>query len=67
MEQDITLSPQEAAELTRLCEHAGVVVIVIVSLAFVLSTTLCWYPCCRCALYLRETLVEKEALEGLLR
>lgn len=67
LDSEFTLSPEAAAEAARLCANAGVAVIALISTVFVFSTTLCWYPCCRCSLYLRETLVEKEALEGLLK
>jgi len=66
LETELTLSPAEYAEAQRLCNNSAVAVIVVISLFFTFSVTLCWYPCCRCSLYLRETLVEKEALEGLL-
>ena len=66
LDPESTLPPgvKEAADLA--CKKAGTVVMVLVSLMFVLSVTLCWFPCFRCGLYLREVLVEKEALEGLL-
>lgn len=65
-ELDRTLPPgvKEAADLA--CKKAGVVVVAVVSVIFVLSVTVCWFPCFRCGLYFREALAEKEALEGLL-
>ncbi len=68
LEQELGSSPPaevvEAAELA--CRDAGAVVAGLVIFAFILSSTLFWYPCFRCSLYFVETLSEKEALEGLL-
>lgn len=62
LESEITLSPDAQKEAAEICMHAGAVVTALIATLFSLSVTLCWYPCCRCSLYLRETLVEKEAL-----
>jgi hypothetical protein len=64
LEEEAGATP-DAVELAA-CNHAGAVVTALVSVAFVLSVTLFWYPCFRCSLYFVETLSEKEALEGLL-
>jgi hypothetical protein len=53
-------------EAEKKCLSAGLVVIWMVAVAFVLHVTLFWYPCFRCSLHFFETLTEKEALEGLL-
>lgn len=62
VESEMTLSPEKQKEAAEICAHAGTVVTALIATLFALSVTLCWYPCCRCSLYLRETLVEKEAL-----
>jgi hypothetical protein len=68
LEQELSSPvPQETIEAAQLaCQHAGAIVMGLVATVFVLSITLCWYPCFRCSLYYVETLSEKEALEGLL-
>ncbi len=64
--EDDNAPPDVKAAAELACKHAGAVVTALVSVAFVLSVTLFWYPCFRCSLYFVETLSEKEALEGLL-
>lgn len=67
LESDLASPSPEAIQAAELaCQHAGVVIIVLVSLLFVLSVSLCWFPCFRCGLHFRESLCEREALEGLL-
>lgn len=66
LENGQTPSPAAWAEARRRCDASGAVVVGLVAAALILSTTLFWYPCFRCSLYLDEGLAEKEALEGLL-
>jgi len=63
-QEHLTAAEKEA--LHQVCEHATVVIVILVAFWFLFSLTCCWFPCFRCALHLRESLKEREALEGLL-